>query len=178
MVPAATPCGPAHWLTAVAPTRVPALRPLFWLRIARGILVSRIWKSDVGLGAGDASGDPFGLGLVLVPVLAPVLVPGPGDWGDVAATVLAGNGLRCATAATPRYPATSAIAAATPSVLRLNSRDPCGGRPDGPGGPPGGPGDPLGGRGGPPGGRGGPPGVEAPAPPGPCGGRPGPPGRP
>ena len=33
-------------------------------------------------------------GLVLGPVLA--------DWDEVAATVLAGNGLRCATAATPR----------------------------------------------------------------------------
>src|SRR6266566_1027712 len=141
MVPAATPFGPVHWLTAVAPTRVPALRHLFWLRIALGILVSRIWKSDVGLGAGDASGDLFGLGLVLVPVLAPVLVPGPGGWGEVAATVLAGNGLRCATAATPRYPATSAMAAPTPSVLRVNTRDLPGGRPCG--GSPGPPGEPA-----------------------------------
>ena len=40
--------------------------------------------------------------LVLGPVLVPVLVPVPGEWDEVAATVSAGNGLRCAAAATPR----------------------------------------------------------------------------
>ncbi len=64
-----------------------------------------------------------------------------GPWladGEVVGAALAGNGLRCAAAATPRYPATSAIAAATPTVLRLSTRDPepfrRGGTPPGPGG--------------------------------------------
>ena len=73
---------------------------LLWPCTLAGILLSRTSKSDVGL----ASGDPAGLvlvpvlGLVLGPVLGPVL----GGWDEVAATVSAGNGLRCAAAATPR----------------------------------------------------------------------------
>ena len=71
---------------------------LLWPCTLAGILLSKTSKSDVGL----AVGDPAGLVLVLGPVLAPVLGPVLGGWDEVAATVSAGNGLRCAAAATPR----------------------------------------------------------------------------
>src|SRR5580693_8644377 len=144
MVVAARPGKLVHSLTAIAPTAVPALAQLFVPLMLPGILLIRIWKSDVGVGSGAGSGDPSGLGL---------LFPSLGGADEAAAAVLAGNGLRCATAATPRYPATSAIAATIPIVLRLSIPDlddrRRGGRPPaspgipGPPGKPGPPGEPV-----------------------------------
>ena len=34
---------PLHWLTAIAPTAVPALAQLFAPRIPLGILLSKVW---------------------------------------------------------------------------------------------------------------------------------------
>ncbi len=95
IVLAARPCSCWHWLTAVAPNPVPGFWQLSGSFTAAGILVSRMSNCDGGGGSADGSGEEAGLELVLAGGLE--------DWdADGGATVLAGNGLRCATAATPR----------------------------------------------------------------------------
>src|SRR5215470_16137967 len=100
IVPAARPFSREHWITALAPYWEPASWQLLWPCTLAGILLSSTSKSDVGLASGDPDGLVLGLVLGLVPGL--VLDPVPGDWDELAATVWAGNGLRCAAAATPR----------------------------------------------------------------------------
>src|SRR5690242_19224732 len=118
---AARPCKCWHWMPAVAPNAVPLSRhwPLF--PTVAGILASRMLRCDVGLWAGEEAGEEAGLELVLA--------GGPEVWDWAGGAALAGNGARCATAATPRYPATRAMAAAIPTVLRLSPLDRCDRRP-------------------------------------------------
>src|SRR5271154_2194784 len=101
MVTAARSCILAHSATAVAPTLVPSFVQLSWPWTLPGIMFSRVWKADGGPGSesGAASGDASGVACAALPWLRP--------WDEVDAAVLAGNGLRWATAATPRYTATS-----------------------------------------------------------------------
>jgi hypothetical protein len=92
MIPVAGPEKPVHWSLAVAPLAAPIFLQLLVPAMSAGILASRTSAGCVGVGVALTVGDVLGL--------APLVWLGGGV--DVAAVVLAWNGVRCATAAIPR----------------------------------------------------------------------------